>query len=162
MRHTYPGIDPTRAAAQPRPGRWHARGEIAAIYLAATPDTAWAEWYRFVAAAGGSTSVGLPRALWTIGVDLDEVADLSAPEALASVGLDPPRPTASEWLRFQAVGERLRKAGVRGVLAPSAARAGGLTLTVFTKPGDIAAGLTPRGAPTLLTEPPPVPRGGRT
>lgn len=107
-------------------------------------------------------SVGLPRELWRIAVELSNVADLSSPEALAAVGLDPPRPTINEWRRFQTVGARLVRDGFRGVLAPAAARAGGLTLTVFTRPGSVANGLKPVGVPTVLDGPPPVPRGTRT
>jgi len=43
------GLDPTRRPAPPKDSRWQ-RGEVIdAVYLADWPQTAWAEWFRWLA-----------------------------------------------------------------------------------------------------------------
>lgn len=96
-----------------------------ALYLADSPGTAWAEWYRWLAEAALVPRAGLPRVLWAVEVALEAAADLRTMDALEAAGLSAPRPNRLEWPAFQAVGERLHAAGRAGIVAPSAARRGG-------------------------------------
>ena len=111
--------------------RWQRDEVVRALYLADEPDTAVAEWYRFLAERGlwPRGSVPHDHHRWEVSV---EVADLSTPERLAAVGLAPPKPSRLDWDRFQAVGEALWRAGWSGLLAPSAARPSAKILCVFT------------------------------
>jgi RES domain-containing protein len=103
-----PRLDPPRDAAPD--GRWQ-RGEIAtAFYVADSPDTAWAEWYRRLAEFALSPSHDLPRDLWRCSLQVT-VADLSTPERLNAVGLDRPTPGRESWPAYQRVGEQLRAQG---------------------------------------------------
>lgn len=82
-----------------------------ALYLADSPGTAWAEWYRWLAEAALVPRAGLPRVLWAVEVALEAAADLRTMDALEAAGLSAPRPNRLEWPAFQAVGERLHAAG---------------------------------------------------
>lgn len=161
FRHVGAGAAPLARPDPPRDARWQ-RGEARdALYLADEPDTAWAEWYRWLAEHGLRPSAGLPRDLWRIALRLGRVADLRAERTLGSLGLGRPRPTRADWPAFQAAGERLAGAGYEGLLAPSAARPGGVVLCVFWPPAATAR-IAPLGKPERIDEPPVPPRGLRT
>jgi hypothetical protein len=86
-----------------------------------------------------------------------EVGDLSTPERLARLGLEPPRPGRRTWPPYQAVGEQLFRAGAAGLLAPSAGRPRALITCIFdAAPGPPAA--VSRSGPSRsprLPHPPP-------
>jgi RES domain-containing protein len=111
--------------------RWQRDEIVRALYLADEPDTAIAEWYRFLAERGMWPRGAVPHDhhRWEVAI---EVADLSTPERLAAVGLPQPEPSRGGWRAFQAVGEELWRAGWPGLLAPSAARPSSNVLCVFT------------------------------
>ena len=86
-RHIPTGGDILHRPTDPADGRWQ-RGEVVeGLYLAESPDTAWAEWYRALAEAGVPPRQGLPRDLWACEVSLPKVADLTDDARLARVGL---------------------------------------------------------------------------
>lgn len=153
------GLDPTRRPDPPKGARWQ-RGEVVdAVYLADSPETAWAEWYRWLAEAGVPPRAGLPRDLWRVEAEIDGVADLRVTETLEEAGLTAPRPDRSEWPAFQAVGERLHAEGRSAIAAPSAAREGGVVMCVFWP---LAEGVELRWSKEeTVAEAPTVPRGLR-
>ncbi len=112
--------------------RWQRDEVVRALYLADGPETAVAEWYRFLAARAmwSSGAVPLDHHRWELSL---EVADLSTSERLAAVGLGMPDPTRADWPSCQAVGEELWRAGWRGLLAPSAARPRATVLCIFAE-----------------------------
>jgi RES domain-containing protein len=147
---------------EPADGRWQ-RGEIVeGLYFADSEQTAWAEWYRFLAETGLPPDQALPRDLWEWRIDVADIADLSDTGKLAAVGLARPRPGWREWPSCQLVGTTLWQEGCRGVLAPSAARPDrGLVLCVFrTKHHE--DGTEPVPPPKNYAVPPLVPRGMST
>jgi RES domain-containing protein len=103
----------------------------------------------------------LPRDIWRVDVDLEDIVDLTGPGVLAAQGLERLEPSRRQWPLTQPIGEAYFRAGARGVLAPSAARRGGRVLAVFRRG---------RGHPGLVAIPPaerhevlpPLPRGLRT
>lgn len=111
-------------------GRWQRGKVVRALYLADEPDTAVAEWYRWLAENAVRPDAGIPHDhhRWRVSV---EVADLSAADRLAAVGLDEPVPSSSSWRAFQEVGEALWRDGWSGLLAPSAARPTARVLCMF-------------------------------
>lgn len=154
------GLDPVRRPDPPRDARWQ-RGEVVdAVYLADSPETAWAEWYRWLAESGLPPRAGLPRDLWRVEVELDGVAGLRSAGALAAIDLGAPRAARREWPTFQRVGERLHRQGRPALVAPSAARADGVVLCVFWPAPEDA--LVDHRSHERVTEAPEVPRGLRT
>ncbi len=71
--------------------RWQRDEVVRALYLADGPETAVAEWYRFLAARAMWPSGAVPHDhhRWELSL---EVADLSTSERLAAVGSDVPVP----------------------------------------------------------------------
>lgn len=160
-RQTARGVDPLEVRDPPGAGRWQRGDVVAATYLDDSERTVWGEWYRALAEAAVPPRVWLPCWLWRVEVELDGVGDLSTPERLSAVRLASPRPGRETWPAYQRVGEHLRSEGFAGVLAPSAAQAGGRVLCVF-RTGRSAVGLRTVGEPRVVVEPPTPPRGLRT
>jgi RES domain-containing protein len=154
--------DPLTWTEEPADGRWQ-RGEIVrALYLAESPETAWAEWFRHSAELGVPPQMRLPRDLWRFEVDLDGVADLTARGVLAGHQIGGLSPSRRQWPATQLIGEAYWQSGSRAVVAPSAAHDGGRVLAVFrTKKGAIA-GLKPIRPARRFTELPALPTGLRT
>ncbi len=157
VKHTYPGSPPLPDRDPPPDNRWQ-RGEVVdALYLADSEETAWAEWYRHLAERAIPPLAQMPRELWRWQVDV-EVADLSANEKLAAVGLEPPAPGSHGWRAYQLVGERVSGEGWLGLLAPSAARPAGKILCLFRDERGVD-GAEPSPPPRPILEPPPPPTG---
>jgi RES domain-containing protein len=155
------GSDPLWLASPPSSGRWQ-RGEVvAALYFADTPETAWAEWYRVLADIALPPTRGMPRDLWCWKVRVDDVADLSTADRLEDVGLSMPRPGRRTWAPFQAVGERLSREGLNGVLYPSAARPEHRSICLFRRGVSFSAA-RPVRPPETHRDPPAPPTGLRT
>lgn len=113
MRHVPYGAQLLGRASTPADGRWQ-RGEVvASLYLADSPETATAEWYRSLAERGFSPQDYLPYDHHRWRLDL-QLADLSDTDRLAGVGLDLPRPSRRSWAAFQRVGEQLWREGWTG------------------------------------------------
>jgi len=155
------GLDPLARPAPPRDARWQRGAAADALYLAESPETTWAEWYRWLAEYGVPPRAALPRDLWRIEIALEGVADLRSAVTLASLGLSAPLPGRNDWPAFQAVGERLAATGLAALLAPSAARTGGEVLCIFWPPQPPSR-VRAVGSPETLREPPAPPRGLRT
>jgi RES domain-containing protein len=158
FRHVRAGGDPLAAAQGDAQGRWQSARKVGALYLADSPQTAWAEFYRAIAELEVPPAQLLPRDLWRYRVALDEVADLSDPASLKAAGLTAAAPDSRDWPSFQAVGERLAVSGAEGVLYRSAARPAQLCLCVFAM---AIAKVTPIDSERHDTAPVP-PRGMRT
>jgi len=74
-----------------------------------------------------------PRRLIRANVDVDQIVDLTEPDAIASLGLDPEqlRTEPGDYAACQELGAAAHQLGRKGVLAP-AAEGGGQTLALFT------------------------------
>jgi RES domain-containing protein len=134
---------------------------VRALYLADSPETAWAEWYRHTSELGVPPQNRLPRDLWRFEVDLKKVADLTG-DSLARKGINSLAPTRRQWPRTQPIGESAWQDGFAALLAPSAARDGGQVLAVFrTEPGALP-GIKPVRPHRRVKELPALPVGLRT
>jgi RES domain-containing protein len=159
MRHVPARIDALAASRGGSGGRFHPPGGVA-LYVADSEDTAWAEWYRYLAERGKSPADDLPRDLYRIAVDLSDVADLRTQAARAAAAAPGRmRPTSAQWPPFQDLGQRLDAHGAEGALYASAARTRSLCLCVFEAG---LHGLSVEGEPVRVIAPPPPPRGLRT
>jgi RES domain-containing protein len=141
--------------------RWQHGAVVQGLYLADSPDTVWAEWYRSLAEAGVPPMQALPRDLWEWEVSLPRVADLSTARQLGELGLSTPQPGRRDWPDFQRVGETLYEDGWPALVAPSAARTSGFVLCVFREVRH-PPGVEPVPPPQRFDEPPPPPAGMRT
>lgn len=155
------GDDPFTWTAEAADGRWQ-RGEVVrGFYLADSEETAWAEWYRHSSELGVPPATRMPRDTWKIAVNVADIADLTAAGVLAGHGIADLLPTRRQWPRTQRLGEALARDGYRGLLAPSAARAGGRVLTIY-RPLPALPGLRAVPPPRHYADLPPLPRGLRT
>lgn len=132
-----------------------------ALYLADSAATAWAEWYRHSAELGVPPATRMPRDLWRLSVRLTDVADLAAVGVLEAHGVAGLAPTRRQWPVTQPIGEAYFRDGARGLVAPSAAHAGGRVLAVF-RPLPAVPGVRAVPPPRHHVELPPLPTGLRT
>jgi RES domain-containing protein len=161
-RHAPHGSDPLWLASPPSSGRWQQGTTVAAVYFADDEEaTVWAEWYRLLAEAALPPTHGMPRDLWRWAIAVGDIADLSTTEKLARLHLPPPVPSRRSWGAYQAAGARLRRAGYRGVLYPSAARRNRHALCLF-RDRILIQGAEPVRPPATYRDPPPLPQGLRT
>lgn len=131
--------DPLAPTPEPADGRWQ-RGEVVrALYLAHDEPTAWAEWFRHSAELGVPPQSRLPRAVYSLEVDIDEVADLTHGDVLRRHGIRSLVPSRRQWPYTQPIGEAYFAAGRRALLVPSAAHVGGNVLVIFRLPADPAS-----------------------
>jgi RES domain-containing protein len=160
-RITRAATDPLFWSAEPSDGRWQKGSVIRALYLGDSEATCWAEWYRHTSEAGVPPEQRLPAAIWRMEVDVDEVADLTAPGILAGEGIARLDPTRRQWPKTQPIGVSLWREGARGVLAPSAAREGGRVLAIF-RPAESIDGVRAVPPPKRYSKLPALPPGLRT
>jgi RES domain-containing protein len=159
IRHAPGHSDLLGRSATPIDGRWQRADVTSALYLADSPETATAEWYRSLAERGFYPEDHLPFDHHGWRVDL-ELADLSSSGRLGQFGLSRPTPDRRSWPAFQTVGEQLFTDGWAGLLAPSAARPGSLIVCIFTAAAWPPPGCTP--IDTILNDRVPPPPQGMT
>lgn len=135
----YRQVDPRwtplyRSAGEPAPtqesGRSHRQGEGYVQYMSLEPAGAWCELVRREEIRDHHRRRAVRRNLWRITVQEREIADLSNFDAFEECGLDPGI-SVGPRAKAQALGVKLREAGYRGVLSPSAALPGTVNLAVF-------------------------------
>lgn len=153
--------DPLFWSAEPADGRWQRGKTVRALYLGDSEATVWAEWYRHTSEAGVPPDQRLPRAIWRIEVDIDDIADLTAPGILEGEGIARLEPTRRQWRKTQPIGEACWREGARGVLAPAAARQPGRVLAIF-RPAESIEGVRAVPPPKRFTKLPALPPGLRT
>jgi RES domain-containing protein len=153
--------DPLFWTTEAADGRWQRGSVVRALYLGDSEATVWAEWYRHTSEAGVPPQQRLPRAIWKMEVDIDDVADLTAPGILAGEGINRLDPTRRQWPKTQPIGESYWREGARGVLAPAAAREGGTVLAIFRSDAMIP-GVRAVPRPKRFTSLPALPPGLRT
>jgi RES domain-containing protein len=161
-RHVPAGGDPLFRPDPPPDGRWQRGSVVAAVYLADSEETTWAEWYRVLAELGIPPMHRLPRDLWRWEVSRDRVADLSTEARLARVGLALPPPGRWSWPGYQAIGEALWEEGWPALLAPSAARPGSGRILCLFRTARAVPGARPVKPRKRVVEPPVPPVGMQT
>ena len=95
-------------------GRWHAEGEGPAHYFADTPDGAWAEFLRHEEITDAEDVATIRRQMWAVEIGDGSAEHPALPERVLTGGPE-------SYARCQAEARRLREAGVRRMVAPSAA-----------------------------------------
>lgn len=111
--------------------RWNLAGEGCTQYWALTPDGAWAEHIR---ANDVETEVELDEVripIWICRLSCMDLVDLREAEVRDRYGLTAGDLTSPDWSACQRAATSMRAAGVRGLLAPSAALADATNVTLF-------------------------------
>jgi RES domain-containing protein len=112
-------------------GRWHAARSEPTQYLCLSPDGCWADLIR-QEDLRTEIDAGLIRMpLWVLKINEERIADCSTFEKAEAAGFPPDALVDEDWERCQVEAERLKDLGFRGVLAPAAALAGDVALTLF-------------------------------
>jgi hypothetical protein len=123
-----------------QPGaRWHAGSLGLAQYFSLEGDGAWAELLRYEGVRTDRERLGpdLRRRFWKCEVEDHDIADLSSFDEIAELGLDPEQIIADDHVYCRDLALELEVEGYRGVVAPSAAVANVLNLTLFGPRRDI-------------------------
>jgi RES domain len=111
--------------------RWNRAREDATQYLSLTTDGSWAELIRSEQLTSVSDLRLVSMPMWILRIRETNIADYSTFEFAEDAGFPPEALVSEDYERCQAEAERLRTAGFRGVLAPSAALVGAVNLTLF-------------------------------
>lgn len=114
FRHADPRFPFLWETADQPPGRWHALGEGPVHYFAETPDGAWAEFLRHEEIVDPADLAGVARSIWSIELP-------HAPRARPNLDPATLMGGTSTYADCQREARRMRFAGRRGLVAPSAA-----------------------------------------
>ncbi len=113
------------------PGRWHNAGDGPTQYLSMSTDGAWAELIRNENLRSEEDASLVHMTMWQARIDQSYVVDYSTFELADAAGFPVEALVDDDQTRCRAEGIRLRQLGYNGVLAPSAALPGAVTLTLF-------------------------------
>jgi hypothetical protein len=114
-----------------QPGRWHRSDDGPTQYLSVTPEAAWAELIRAENLRDESELELVRIPLWVAKINQARLVDYRIFDRAEAAGFPPDALIDEDKSRCQDEGRRLRDLGYQGVLSPSAALAGGLSLTLF-------------------------------
>lgn len=124
-----------------RGGRYNPAGGARTTYIAESPETALSEGVRPFLGSGAAPALTRPLVMLTIRGQLQRVLDLLDPRTQARVGTDAAElvaPYLLEALREETATQRLgrltyRSGRFEAIRGPSAQRAGGHTIAVFSE-----------------------------
>jgi RES domain-containing protein len=122
---------PLWARANTQDGRWHTARSIPTQYFGLSPDACWADRIRHENLRTEPEAAMIRIPLWVLKLREERIADYETFEKAEQAGFPPDALIDDDWQRCQAEGQRLDELGYRGVIAPSAALPGDLTLTLF-------------------------------
>lgn len=111
--------------------RWNRARQDATQYLSLSTDGSWAELIRSERLLSTADLRLASMPMWILRVRETNLADYSTFEKAQAAGFPPEALVSDDYERCQAEAQRLRRAGFRGVLAPSAALPGSVNLTLF-------------------------------
>lgn len=114
-----------------QPGRWHRAAASATQYLSLSVDGSWAELMRWERLRTPAELRLVRMPMWVLRVRESRLADYSNFEKADAAGFSPDALVDEDYTRCQDEADRLRHAGFRGVLAPSASCPGEVNLTLF-------------------------------
>ncbi len=119
-------VDPNR-----RSGRWNVAGDGCTQYLCLDAEAPYAEMLRAEDLRTEQEARMYQSTIWQLRVDEGAIVDYSTFDLAERAGFDPEALIEDDFGRCQAEARRLRELGVRGILSPSAALSGSLSLTLF-------------------------------
>jgi hypothetical protein len=111
--------------------RWNRAGQAPTQYMSLSPEGSWAELIRAERLRSVEELRLVSMPMWVLRVRDTNLADYSTFEKAQDAELSPQALVAEDYALCEAEADRLRAAGFRGVLAPSAALPGAVNLTLF-------------------------------
>jgi hypothetical protein len=114
FRHAEPGSPFLWEVSDQPAARWHAEGDGPAHYLADTSDGAWAEFVRHEEIKDPADLAGVQRAIWAVEVPDEPAQSVELPESTL-LG------DHTSYAACQTEAKRLRDAGAKRIVVPSAA-----------------------------------------
>lgn len=115
-------------------GRWNRVARDSwAQYWTFSPETAWAEALRAQGIVEADDIEQMRSKFWVGQVCLKEIASLTDPAWLEWLGLSEGDLVGEDWSVCQDAADVLRKAGASGLVTPSAALPGKLSLVIFKR-----------------------------
>lgn len=122
---------PLWARANTQDGRWHVARTSSTQYFGLSPDACWADLLRHEDLRTEPEVKLIRMPLWVLKLSEQRIADYGSFDKAEQAGFPPDALVDDDWGRCQAEGARLGELGYRGVMAPSSALPGDLTLTLF-------------------------------
>lgn len=122
---------PFWARANTRPARWHRVGDGPTQYLSLSSDGAWADLIRREGLASEAEVALIRMPLWVARIELQRIVDYRDFALAEEAGFSAEALVDESHSRCQAEGARLRALGYQGILTPSVALPGELSLTLF-------------------------------
>lgn len=122
---------PFWADANTNCARWHRVGDGATQYWSSSPHGAWAERVRWEELRSETDIAQIRTNIWIARFNEMLIVDYSTFASAQAAGFPADALVADDHTRCQVEGNRLRDAGYSGVMAPSAALPGVLSLTLF-------------------------------
>jgi hypothetical protein len=122
---------PLWARPNTRDGRWHRAHTQSTQYLSFSVDGSWAELVRWENLQTPEEIRLVRMPMWVLRLRESRLADYSKFERAEEAGFPPEALVDEDYSRCQDEADRLRAAGFRGVLAPSASCPGEVNLTLF-------------------------------
>lgn len=115
-------------------GRWNrvAPGR-SAQYWTYSPETAWAEALRAQGLVEEADIAEMRSKFWVGQICMNDIADLTDPAWRTWAGLDEQDLVGDDWSVCQDAADTLRDAGANGIVTPSAALPGKLSLVIFKR-----------------------------
>lgn len=114
-----------------RDGRWNRAGEGCTQYASLDPEAPYAELVRCEDLRTEADAAMLKMSLWQLRVDEGAIVDYSTFEKAEAAGFPATALVDDDHERCRAEAEFLVAHNARGVLSPSAALPGGVSLTLF-------------------------------
>lgn len=121
-----------------RAGRWNRAGADSTQYFCLDPEAPFAEMLRDEDLRTEHDAATFRTVLWQLRVDEGAVVDYGTFDGAEAAGFDPAALVDDDHERCQIEAQRLKSLGVRGLLSPSAALPGSVTLTIFGPRAPIA------------------------
>jgi RES domain-containing protein len=135
---------PLWVRANSSPGRWNSSGDPPTQYFSSNANAAWAELARAENLVAAEELTMVRTVMWAVDIHAEAIVDYTDFEKARWAGLSPDALVSDDHAVCQAERQRLEANGYRGVLAPSAALPGALSLTVFGPRVSAQWGSTPR------------------
>jgi hypothetical protein len=130
--HRYSSYDtPFWVRDNSQAGRWHRPGDGPTQYLSLSTDGAWAELIRNEELRAEDEVAMVSVSMWAVVIEEGVIANYSTFEQAEQAGFDPAALVSENYEQCQEEGARLRRDGLSGVIAPSAALPGALNVTLF-------------------------------
>jgi len=135
-----------------RDGRWNRAGVGCTQYLCLDAQAPFAEMLRAEDLHTAEEVATYRIALWQLRIDEGAVVDYRTFEQAERAGFPPEALVEDDHERCQAEAARLQTFGARGLLSPSAALPGGVSLTLFGPRAPIAWDTTVKLASSVPTQ----------